>query len=885
MSHPSFRFRYLATDVQYNPNSLQFFPPHFASLDSVHKRFFVSNTTLNHIDVFDATTESEIGSIVVPEPWGIDVTPDGSKMYAATAFGDVYLIDPSALEVLQRFPSSTIGPQGYIATQVFALADGQLALLGAMEGQYLDGSQTFAVWNPSNNELQTVYPGDVPSSQWSGGNIGQITVSADRSKVLVAPADGGSVMLYDPLTSTGLGAPCSSVAADILPTPDGEKIFVVGPQGGVDIYDANTLGQIGNFQAPATAYGGVLSYDGSTLFIVDQAGNVYAFDTSSFTEKGWVPSFEILDLQYAIVPSVVDPTGLMIGPMGHGVGFLDTTQINPGTKGTQFSVSFLTPSVGSSAGGSSIETNYVGPALQQATMYVGNAVTGSVHVSPDSLTTTAPKSTFAGVADFTVTLPDKSIGMMPEDYSYGPTIVEVSTNAASAEGGMQGAIFGYGFGNQPSDVQLSIGGQAATASQLFTGAPIFPYPFPIQTVLFTIPPGMAGSSADVTITIADGMATASGSFHYVPAGEPFPLVNSSLMQGIYDPFRGVLYFTDRAQIDVFSPSSGSWLAPITLPNTTISTRLVGISLSPNGNTLAVSDPGDNAIYVVKPSVPASVKSFSGVGLQGVPYGLAVTNSGVVYFGTYAQSISSPGGLGKLDSNTGQVSAFPLGTLEDGDTLMRILLSPDGTQIYANEQGYSWTLETSDDALSEGIQVSNAGNRSEEMAISGDGSVLLTSGLLTDADLNVTTGIAYVDRDTWLPVATFGQKLDFHGTLAFQPLSDGIDVLDGTTGLLQYRVMLPIELSSVYDSLAIDDNDQLLFGITASGIVQLDLSSLPAANSFTRRIPRRAKTASKPQSSRNPNRIRQEDLLNRPMLRHRQPPPALTSSASPMGKLR
>ncbi len=65
-SHPPFRTRYLRTDIQYNPNALQFFPPHFTAYDSVHRRFFVSNTTLNRVDVFDAATESGAGPAFMP---------------------------------------------------------------------------------------------------------------------------------------------------------------------------------------------------------------------------------------------------------------------------------------------------------------------------------------------------------------------------------------------------------------------------------------------------------------------------------------------------------------------------------------------------------------------------------------------------------------------------------------------------------------------------------------------------------------------------------------------------------------------------------------------------------------------------------------------------
>lgn len=100
--YPPLRSRYLRTDLQYNSADLQAFPPHLTLYDSVHRHFFVSNWALNRINVFDGASESLIGSIILPFPWGIDITPDGSTMYAATMFGDIYLIDPVALTVLHQ---------------------------------------------------------------------------------------------------------------------------------------------------------------------------------------------------------------------------------------------------------------------------------------------------------------------------------------------------------------------------------------------------------------------------------------------------------------------------------------------------------------------------------------------------------------------------------------------------------------------------------------------------------------------------------------------------------------------------------------------------------------------------------------------------------------
>jgi hypothetical protein len=47
-------------------------------------RFFVADPDFNRILVISATTETEIGTIPVPGAYGIDLTPDGSVLYAGS---------------------------------------------------------------------------------------------------------------------------------------------------------------------------------------------------------------------------------------------------------------------------------------------------------------------------------------------------------------------------------------------------------------------------------------------------------------------------------------------------------------------------------------------------------------------------------------------------------------------------------------------------------------------------------------------------------------------------------------------------------------------------------------------------------------------------------
>ena len=111
-----------------------------------------------------------------------------------------------------------------------------------------------------------------------------------------------------------------------------------------------------------------------------------------------------------------------------------------------------------------------------------------------------------------------------------------------------------------------------------------------------------------------------------------------------------------------------------------------------------------------------------------------------------------------------------------------------------------------------------------MTMSADGSTVAVNGYFTDSNLNPFGFLAYADRETWLPAKTMGQKLSMDGSVFFQPLTDGIDLVDVQTGRLVNRVQLPIQLPTVYDSLVMDGADDVVAIITGNGVSTLDLSS-------------------------------------------------------------
>jgi len=855
--HPPIRTRYLRTNSFYDFNSLQISPPHFTVYDAAHKQFFVSNPYMNEIDVFSATQETQIAAISVPMPWGIDVSPYNGSLYAGTLIGDVYQIDTSTLSVTNRYPAASIGPDGFAAQTTLVLSDGRLAVQGGAGGILgVDGFGVVAVWNPLTNALDTGTNGSVCNV----GNEGTIALSGDRTRILVTWVDtsvSAPICSYDPVTQVAtygsLPTPNGSPVKSIIPTPDGTRFFLTTNLQGVAVFDAKTVQLLGQIPGPSSyevlpndATGAVMSLDGKTLYLIGLG--IGAFDATTLTQTGWVPSFYVQDSQSDVVISAIDETGLIVGPIGHGVGFIDASQMTI-NQPTIFGYGFASPSTGPETGGTEISGFTTADVTDNATLsqiYVGNqagssasfTITGkNTQPTPHVIT---PPSNLAGAVDLTVALSDNGVGITPEGFSYGPTILEVIPNGATAEGGQTGTIIGYGFGDSTSGVQVTVDGKAAPVTAI-NGYIIEPYPFPQNSLQFTIPPGSAGTAVDVTVTTPSGSVTATGAFHYTAATQSFPLT-ANLQAGIYDAGRDLYYFTDQKQIQILSKSTGKWLSPIPLPGVSSKTHLLAISESPDGTKLAVSDFGGQSIYVLNPDSPASATSYpmpldyNNTSLL-APDGLAITDAGIVYFATADIGGTGTPAFHQLDTSTGSI--INLGTILSGgvsDEFDRVLLSSDGSKVYSNIEGESFWVDTSNNQINYSAGTSSGNGGVQDLAVSADSSTVDINGLLADPSLNPETEPAYIDWETWFPTAVNGQKLNQNGSILFQPLTDGIDMIARNTGRLLYRIQIPVTPANVYDSLVVAEGQNTLAVITATGVSFVDLSSLPIAAQYTNPFP-------------------------------------------------
>jgi len=446
--------------------------------------------------------------------------------------------------------------------------------------------------------------------------------------------------------------------------------------------------------------------------------------------------------------------------------------------------------------------------------------------------------------------------LIPEGFSYGPTIIEITPNMSTGEGGGTGVIYGYGFGPVGTGVEGPLPNLARDLANTSSGTPLSlemtvngnsvpvtgfaPYayplqspPFPLQALTYTIPPGAA--TAIISVTSSTGSTTTSSGLTYLPAVQQFSLPGSSLAQGIYDPYTDLYYFTDANKLQVFSRTLGGWQSPISIPAPPGTTqRLWGIALSPNGSNLAVSDASTGAIYVLDPANPASVQTFPVGSVSPFivnPCGLAISDGGNVYY--WVTVIGQGGGADqffKLNTKTGAIFNYGIDFPGGGqnDAYLRNAISSDNSRVFNNAEGYVFYVNTSTDKIIQASPDNECCYGDYDLTLSADHMQLEASSYLYDFNLDAASYYALNDREILSIQYVYGAKLSPDGVLLFQPSTNGIDVLDGRLGNMLDRIALPLSLSQNYDALVADGTDNVLLAITGAngdGIAIIDLTSI------------------------------------------------------------
>lgn len=880
--------KYVRTDA--TTEYFQFDNPRWIIYNPITKYFYVTDPQSNHLFVLDSVTQMKVAAITVPGAFGIDDSADHKTLYLGTLIGDVYTVDPIALVVTHRYVASQIGPSGYFALSAVVLADGRLALLGNNGGISIDGSASYALWDPASNSfsLGTGYCNGFGS--WEG-----ISRTVDRAKIILSNADGGALCLVDEATGTASGfGPGGLPQMNFRVSPDGKYIVTPGntstsPLGTYAyVYDSSTLALVNQIPVSgntSTGSGFAFSADSKTLYAPND-WVIYAYDLATGQQVGWLPNINVPIIYSGVAfgPSenpnlqALDETGLLVGPMEEGVGFIDTTILRTGPVGSEFPNGYTTPGTGPVSGGTEVKITEPATFGTLSGIYFGaggatniSGVSGpNIYGNYGSVTGTTRASSHEGPVDVYVSTSDGGVQLIPEGFSFGPTIVEVTPDLSTAEGSGTGIIYGYGFGpvgvgvegpvpnkskkfgeksyaaaNVPSSLQVSVGGTPVPV----TGFAPYAYnlqspPFPLQALAYTIPPG--AGTGDVVVTSGSGSTKMTSGLGYLPSIQQFPLKGAALAQAIYDPYRDVYYFTDTNKIQVFSKATGAWQTPISISAPAGTTeRLWGIALSPDGSKLAVSDATAGVIYVLDPSHPTSVRTWAvnkgNVGIVN-PSGVAISDSGTIYYAVYWIGISGGRGFYSLDTNTGVITDYDIaGAGGPNDIYYRVAISSDNSRVFFNDDGFVFYVDTATNSWTPSSANVGCCYGDYELALAANQKQFAASSYFYDFDLDAESYVALNNREAMSITYVYGAKLSSDGNLLFQPSTNGIDVLDGHVGHLIHRISLPVAMSSNYDALAVDGKDNILIAITGEGdgIAIVDLSSVAEPNTpaYRRYVPR------------------------------------------------
>ncbi len=812
------------------------------------KRFFLSNAAQNQVVVYDTNTESQTGVISVPGAWSVDQSADQSLLYVGTLIGDIYVIDPVGLTVKQHIEPSTIGPNGFYPNAVIALAGGNFALLGteSSAAQVIAGSgggsgsgySSLGIWNPATNSLALYTTSAWASNSGASGVTitGQTTCgslqtflyllpSPDRTQLITG--DGGNtVCRFNPATSqAGTIALAKSGNTQVLQTPDGSTLLtVLGST--VNVYNESNLQPEDQFVLNSpTNNGAILSADGNTLYVVEGGeGLALAYNWKTHALLGWASTPVQKSTAYGdLEPFAIDGTGLMAGVQGSGLGFADMGSLQTGTPEPFTTSPSVSPNVGPSAGGTAVTVGIATTGNETlANVFFGTLPATNPTANSSGITATTPAHA-AGPVDVIVSTAGGGLALSANGFSYGPSIQQLLGSLSTAEGGGTATVFGYGLftsaSSAPSDVHVSVGGQSATVTSGNNLVSSDGNQLALQSIQFTLPAGAAQSKANLQISNSGGSTSLASAVTYLPATQQFPLSGAQLYQGIYDSHRNLYYFTDASEIRVFSKAQGAWLSPIAipLPGGATSQRLLGISLSPNGSNLAVSDAANHVIYFLNPSTPGSVRTFPVTGgtANTGPSGIAVSDSGVVYFTVWGSLFKLATVSGVTTQNTGYHSNTP-------DNEAFLLLTQDNKSVFLADGWALYKIDTASDSVEQGLGQYFYPNRAvqanHELALSAnETSVLGGRWLFAASSLHLN---APIQLDTlWggqnllygegRPTVS-GSKFSADGNLLFAPEANAINVINASTGLPVEQVALPFALSSNFDALVSDNTDFVVF---------------------------------------------------------------------------
>jgi hypothetical protein len=261
----------------------------------------------------------------------------------------------------------------------------------------------------------------------------------------------------------------------------------------------------------------------------------------------------------------------------------------------------------------------------------------------------------------------------------------------------------------------------------------------------------------------------------------------------------------------------------------------GLALTPDGSKLLATNFSDLSLEIINPDEPSSAQEvllFPGVtpvGMGGSDVAATSTNQAMVEVSGQTGAACSPfGQVYDVDLGTSAVSpvsgAVP-GCVQPNRAQMSSTSSGDKVLLAVGEGGaYLWQAATNQWTSWQYIVNNNA-------ASSGDGYWFASDYTSLDSQLveHTQAQIPEYFAEYFLQGpqgAVAGEKMNASGSLLYQPLMQGVDVIDVNSGAWLRRIGLTQQVQFVQNAMALDEAGNRLFLITNAGLTVLQMDSPP-----------------------------------------------------------
>ena len=824
--------------------------PVSVAYDPMHQLIYASNLEWNRVDIISPTTKQIVRSVPIPTPLGLDISPDGSRVYVSSQTQRMFAIDTAKQQLIQSWslPQSNAVPgvvngMEYGVLQVVALSNGDALLLA---NQIFTTAVGLIKWNPATNSVSTL---SLPPTFQIGG----MSRSGDGTKVIIfGGSEPGAVVLYDAPSDTFTATVnfpffVNSVQA----SPTGTRFVIFDMVGGLRLYDAQ-LNDLGPIPPGADDTGVVFSPDGSLIYVVaDDHGvpAIYTVSTATLTLLGIAPAYATipphvtLDPPFIIeIPFAADSTGLIFGAADHGLALDDSTffQGLNGTAGAPTFDKLLQPDTG--------PVNAATPVLVETAPFsvLPDTWFGAQHAIDemllgDQLQISAPPSSQPGPVNFKIIQPNGTQTFDPLAFSYGPAPLFVSGDTGSPEGSAFTDIIALGVPADPSAIQVSVGGANANV----VSAKVFSSTFPTVDIRVQLPAGATGD-ADVKVTTAAGSATLPKAFRFTESVKDY--ASPDAFQAVtYDRFRNQLYLSAGDHVDVFSLASDQFIAPFGLPSAGGKKQFAGMALTPDGSQLIVANLMDGSVDIVNPDQPSAAVAVpiapTFPGIDGPPCFIgpsyvAVTDTGkvfIAYGGLIAVNCGPGGPVYVLDLSTKAVNQLSTAVCDGQQSASFVSSSRDGSKVAMGGSisgAGGWCIyDAASNSYASSIFFQPYG-----AAIAGDGNIFAAGFRITD-DRGLLLNIMAFPEPFYpgqLPgtpegngvIPQYLEKMNDSGSLLYVPFQNTVDIFDVPHAILRRRLTLSEQIPQILDALAIDPTGEKMFAITNAGLTVIELTAAP-----------------------------------------------------------